>query len=103
MVKPWLTNGQRDRPVGDDNQALEFRWGATSACQYFSDTAGETYQFSVGYLNPGRPDSRWQPRIQVQWMAADNTIIGQLVTVADADGHCMELTTRRSWYTPDRS
>ena len=85
MWNSWLTNGERDRQVGNDNQALEYRWGATSVCQYFSASAGETYQFSVGYLNPGRPDSRWQPRIQVQWRAADNTIIGQLVTVAEAD------------------
>ena len=85
LPNSWLTNGERDRPVGNHNQALEYRWGATSICQYFSATARETYQFSVGYLNPGRPDSRWQPRIQVEWRAADDTIIGQLVTVAEAD------------------
>jgi len=85
LPNSWLTNGKLDRPVGNDNQALEYRWGATSVCQYFSATAGQTYQFSVGYLNPGRPDSRWQPRIQVEWRAADSTIIGQLVTVAEAD------------------
>ena len=68
LPNPWLTNGKFDRRVGNANQALEYRWGATSVCQYFSATAGETYQFSVGYLNPGRPDSRWQPRIQVPEM-----------------------------------
>jgi sialate O-acetylesterase len=85
LPNSWLTDGKLDRPVGVDNQALEFRWGATSVCQYFSATTGETYQFSVRYLNPGRPDSRWQPRIQVEWMAAENTAIGRLVTVAEAD------------------
>jgi len=85
LPNSWLTNGKRDRPVGHGNQALEYRWGATSVCQYFSATAGETYQFSVDYLNPGRPDSRWQPRIQVEWRTADNTIIGQRVTVTEAD------------------
>ncbi len=85
LPNSWLTNGKLDRPVGNDNQALEYRWGATSICQYFSATAGETYQFSVGYLNPGRPSSRWQPRIQVEWRAADNAIIGELVTVVEAD------------------
>ncbi|MCP4786688.1 MAG: hypothetical protein GY903_29735 [Fuerstiella sp.] len=96
----WLTNGKLDRPVGNDNQALEYRWGSSSICQYFSATGAETYQFSVGYLNPGRPDSRWQPRIQVEWRAADNSIIGQLVTVAEAD---YDTAPARTWNAIDGS
>jgi len=81
VARTWLTDGKLDRPVGVDNQALEYRWDATSVCQYFSATAGEIYQFSVGYLNPGRPDSRWQPRIQVQWRASGEIVRRQSKTV----------------------
>jgi sialate O-acetylesterase len=98
LPNSWLTSGKLDRPVGNDNQALEYRWGATSVCQYFIATAEETYQFSVGYLNPGRPDSRWQPRIQVEWRAADNTVIGQPVTVAEAD---YTTAPTKTWNTID--
>jgi len=100
LPNSWLTNGKLDRPVGNDNQALEYRWGATSVCQYFSATVGETYQFSVGYLNPGRPDSRWQPRIQVEWRADDDTIIGQVVTVAEAD---YTTASAKTWNAIDGS
>ncbi len=81
----WVTCGERDWQVGTDNQALEYRWGATSICQFFSAKAGETYQFSVEYLNSGSPDSRWQPRIQVQWRDANDEAIGHVMTVSEAD------------------
>jgi len=100
LPNSWLTSGKLDRPVGNDNQALEYRWGATSVCQYFRATARETYRFSVGYLNPGRPDSRWQPRIQVEWRTADNSVIGQLLTVAEAD---YATAPAKTWNTIDGS
>jgi len=81
----WLTCGERDWQAGKDNQALEYRWGATSICQFFSAKPGETYQFSVQYLNPGSPDSRWQPRIQVEWLDGRDQAIGPVVTVIEAD------------------
>lgn len=81
----WLTNGVRDWQIGKGNQALEYRWGATSIYQHFSVLAGENYQFSVDYLNPGRPDSRWQPRIQVEWLDAADNVIGQVMTMVEAD------------------
>ncbi len=81
----WLTCGKRDWQVGKGNQALEYRWGATSICQFFSARSGETYQFSIDYLNPGSHDSRWQPRIQVEWLDAHDKAIGPVSTVAEAD------------------
>ncbi len=81
----WLTCGERDWQVGNGNQALEYRWGATSICQFFSARSGETYQFSIDYLNPGSHDSRWQPRIQVEWLDAHDKAIGPVSTVAEAD------------------
>ena len=47
LPNSWLTNGKLDRPVGNDNQALEYRWGATSVCQYFSATALPLIAFHV--------------------------------------------------------
>jgi hypothetical protein len=38
----WLTCGKRDWQVGKGNQALEYRWGDTSICQFFSARSGET-------------------------------------------------------------
>jgi len=96
----WLTSGARDWQVGKDNQALEYRWGATSICQFFSARSGETYQFSVEYLNPGRPDSRWQPRIQVEWRDANDKAIGSVMTVAEADYTTAPV---KKWNTLDGS
>ena len=91
----WLTDGTRDHSVGKGNQALEFRWGATSICQYFSAKAGETYTFSVDVLNPSNPDNRWQPRIQVEWLNVSGKTIGDPVTVAEAEN---ATSPARKWY-----
>lgn len=85
LPNAWLTSGAFDRVVGRGNQAAEYRWGSASICQYFSAKAGETYAFSADYFNPGRSDSRWQPRIQVEWRDADDALIGQVMTVVEAD------------------
>lgn len=81
----WLTDDARDWQIGKANQSLEYRWGATSVCQYFSASPNEEYRFSVDFLNPGVPDTRWQPRIQVEWYDSTGNVIGQVVTVAEAD------------------
>ena len=85
VLNSWLTDGKLDWPVGSDNKALEYRWGATSIYQYFSAKAAEKYLFSVDYLIPGSNESRWQPRIEVQWFNSDNKQIGTTVTVAETD------------------
>ncbi len=81
----WLTDGTRDRQIGEGNQALEFRWGATSICQYFSATEEQEYDFSVEHLNGGNQESRWNPRIQVEWYDAAGQRIGDVTTVVEGD------------------
>jgi sialate O-acetylesterase len=85
LIKSWLTDSKHDPAVGKDNNALKFLWDGTSICQYFSAEAGQPYAFSLSTYNPGMPDSRWQPRIQVQWFDADNKPVGGIVTVAETD------------------
>jgi len=92
-LNSWLTDGTLDPKIGADNQALEFRWGATSIYQVFSAVAGEAYQFSVDYFNPGTPESRWQPRIQVQWMNAAHQPLGPPETIAEADNSTAPVKT----------
>jgi sialate O-acetylesterase len=92
----WLTDNVRDWQIGDENQSLEFRWGATSICQYFSSAGGESYKFSVDYFNPGDPDTRWQPRIQVEWYDEEDKLIGQLTTVAEV---VYTASSVRNWST----
>ena len=81
----WLTDGNQDPAIGKDNQAVEFRWGATFIAQYFRAKENLPYAISVDTLNPGAADSRWQPCIQVQWVNAGNQPIGAPVTVAETD------------------
>ncbi len=92
----WLTDGTRDREIGKDNQALQFRWGATSVYQHFSASAKETYRFSVDFYNAGTSDSRWQPRIQVEWFDASGQRIGETITVAEADN---AVDPAKTWNT----
>jgi len=84
-LNSWLTDGKLDWPVGSDNKAIEYRWGATSIYQYFSARDAEKYLFSVDYLIPGSNESRWQPRIEVQWFDSNNKQIGSTVTIAETD------------------
>jgi sialate O-acetylesterase len=81
----WLTDGSLDWQVGAGNQALQYRWGATSIYQHFSAAAGGTYTFAVDFYNAGTADNRWQPRIQVEWFDAADARIGGTVTAAEAD------------------
>ena len=81
----WLTDGSLDREIGKNNQALQFRWGATSIYQYFSALPGENYSFSVAFYNAGTADNRWQPRIQAEWFDASGRRISETVTVAEAN------------------
>jgi len=85
LINSWLTDSQHDWEIGTGNHALKFLWDGTSICQYFSAAAGQSYACSVKASHNGQPDSRWQPRIQVQWYAADDKPIGVVVTVAQAD------------------
>ena len=77
----WLTDDTFDWQVGAGNQALQYRWGATSIYQHFSAAPGESYTFSVDFYNAGDADNRWQPRIQVEWFDASDTRIGSTITV----------------------
>jgi len=81
----WLTDGQQDPAIGKDNQAAEFRWGATFIAQDFSAKGGLPYAVSVDAMNPGATESRWQPCIQVQWFDANHKPVGAVVTVAETD------------------
>ena len=85
LVMSWLTDTQHDWEIGKENHALKFLWDGTSVCQYFSAAAGQPYVFSASALHNGPPDTRWLPRIQVQWYGADNNPIGAAVTVVQAD------------------
>ena len=85
LINSWLTDSQHDWEIGKDNHALKYLWDGTSICQYFSAAPGQSYAFAVKALHNASPDSRWQPRIQVQWYAPDNKPIGGAVTVAQAD------------------
>ena len=90
----WLTSGARKPVIGDNNQAIEIRWDASSICQYFSASAGQPYSCSVDTFYPGNSDSRWQPRIQVQWFGEKDQPIGEIVTVAEANS---EIVQPKQW------
>lgn len=81
----WLTNGELDWQVGKDNQALQYRWGATTVHQPFTALGGKKYDLSVDFLNPGTPANRWNPRIRVKWFGTDGKALGQSVTVVEAE------------------
>jgi len=81
----WLTDGTLDGQIGAGNQALQYRWGATSIYQHFSAAPGETYFFSVDFYNAGDADNRWQPRMQVEWFDSSDNRIGGTITTAEAD------------------
>ena len=94
LVNCWLTDSQHDWEIGTNNHALKLQWDSTSVCQYFSAEAGQSYAFSVKTFNAGKADTRWQPRIQVEWYTADHKPIGTIVTVVEADN---SIVPPRKW------
>ena len=81
----WLTDAKLDPRIGRDNQALQFRWGATTIHQFFSARAQSNYKFGVDTLNAGDTKSAWDPRISVQWFNSDHQAIGNPVMIDEAD------------------
>ena len=81
----WLTDAKLDPRIGRDNQALQFRWGATTIHQFFSARARSNYKFGVDTLNTGDIKSAWNPRISVQWFSSDYQAIGNPVVIDEAD------------------
>ena len=84
LINSWLTDTKHDWEIGVENHALKYLWDGTSVCQYFSAAAGQPYIFTASALHNGPPDTRWLPRIQVQWYSANYTPIGEAVTVVQA-------------------
>ncbi len=81
----WLTDAKLDPRIGSANQALQFRWGATTIHQFFSARAQSDYQFGVDTLNTGDIKSAWNPRISVQWYNSEHLPIGNPVVIDEAD------------------
>jgi sialate O-acetylesterase len=81
----WLTDAKLDPRIGKDNQALRFRWGATTIYQFFSARAQGNYQFGVDTLNTGDIKSAWDPRISVQWFNSNHQAIGNPIVIDEAD------------------
>jgi sialate O-acetylesterase len=85
IYNSWLTDGTLARNrIGNNNKALNFRWQATSVFQYFNAVENEEYSFSIDYFIPSN-ESRWQPRIQVEWYNSSGVLIGDLITIAEVD------------------
>lgn len=84
-ISSWLTNGKLDPTIGKGNQALQFRWGATTINQLFSARPHENYQFGIDTLNSGDEKSAWHPRISVQWFDASHAPIGKPEIIVEAD------------------
>ncbi len=84
----WLTDGNRDRQLGKENQALQYRWGACNIYQVFSAVEENDYNFSADFH--GSSKSCWQARIQVEWFNASDKPIGAIRTVAESDNSNLE-------------
>lgn len=94
-VSSWLTSGQLDPAIGKGNQALQFRWGATTINQLFSARPQTNYQFGIDTFNSGDEKSAWHPRISVQWFDSKHQPMGKLDIIAEAD---VTTSPIKSWH-----
>jgi hypothetical protein len=81
----WLTDDTFDPIIGDDNQALEFRWGVTFIYQDFTAIADRTYLFSVDVLNPGTTTNALTAQLTAEWYGASSNLLGTTILLDETD------------------